>query len=87
MIFFVPEDKKKDIVQQARDINAKSTGAARGSALKLCKIRASRLASITGKLMATGIITGNTSRLITRACYVQIARETGVPVDASHSTT
>jgi hypothetical protein len=83
MIFFVPEDKKKDIVQQAREIIAESTKTPGGTTEKSCLIRARRLASITGKLMATGIVTGNTSRLMTRACYAQIARETGVPVDAT----
>ena len=31
--------------------------------------------------MATGIVTGNTSRLMTPACYAQIAQETGVQVE------
>ena len=36
-----------------------------------------------GMLMAKGTVIGNTSRLMTRACYAQIAFETGVPVDAT----
>ena len=83
MIFFVPEDKKKDIVQQAKDIIADSTVAAGCPALRPQQIRVRCLASITGKLMVTGIVMGNTSWLMTRACYAQISRENGVPVDAT----
>ena len=83
MIFFVPEDKKKEIVQQAKDIIAESGVAAGCLALRPRQIRARRLASITGKLIVTGIVTGSTSRLMTRACYAHIARVSGVIVDAT----
>lgn len=81
MMFYVPDDKKKDIVAKAKEIVAESTVLHRCPAPRRLQIRARRLASITGKLMATSIVTGNTARLMTRSCYAQIARETGVPID------
>ena len=75
VLFFIPEEKKIDMIKNAKSIISKSLGPGRR------KIRAHRLASITGKIMATCIVTGNTARLMTRSCYAQIARETGVPVD------
>jgi hypothetical protein len=75
MLFKVPEIKKLDIVALAKALIRD------GEAEK--KVRVRRLASVTGKLMATEIATGNTARLMTRSCYSQIARLTGVPVDAT----
>ena len=81
MMFYVPDDKKKDIVAKAIEIVAESTVLHRCPAPRRLQVRARRLASITGKLMATSIVTGNTVRLMTRSCYAQIAWETGVPID------
>ena len=77
MLFTVPEKKQLDIVECAEGIVSKYDK----NAQSLCQIRT--LASVTGKIMATEIATGPTARMMTRACYRQIARETGVPVDAT----
>lgn len=81
MMFYVPENKKIDMLAQEKAIVAESTVLHRCPARRRLQIRARRLASITGKSMATSIVTGNTAGLMTRSCYAQIARETGVPID------
>lgn len=81
MMFFVPKEKTTGIAAQANAIINESTMTHRCLPSRRLQICAWRLASIAGKLMATSIITGNTPRLMTRACYSQIARETGVPAD------
>ena len=81
MMFYVLEEKKKDIVAKAKAIEAESAMLHKCPAPRLLQIRARRLASITGKLMATSIITENAATLMTRSCYVQIAWETGVRID------
>ena len=75
MLFKVPLPKVVDIVALAKSLVRD------GEAGKEVRVR--RLASVTGKVMATEIATGNTARLMTRACYAQIARVTGVPVDST----
>jgi hypothetical protein len=55
MLFFIPDEKKIDMIKDARSIIRESMGTGRR------KIRARRLASLTGKIMATCIVTGNTA--------------------------
>jgi hypothetical protein len=75
MMFYVPMEKKIDIVAECKAII--------NEVRKKIQVRVRRVASVTSKIMALHIAIGNVARRMTRCLYVFVARITGVPVNCT----